>query len=453
MIRATPRHRRLLLAAALCCTPAFAADADFALAFPIEAPPGTPVFAFELPAEAYATLTTPDLTDLVVVDAQGREQPITLQRPPPPAPPVAPQVLALALPIAVPGDPTATPGGWELHVRRDAEGGLAALDLQSAEGGQTSAGAAEWLVDVGDESREGLDGLRLTPRDDADFRTLVDLRGSDDLVHWQPLQSALPLLRASGDGRRIERLDLRFPRSTHRYLALRPVPGEAPLPTVAVLEGLRRRDAEPAPLATRVLEAEAVSEDGRTFEFAAFGPVPVQQAEVRLADGDGIVDYRLEESIGDRWQTVASGTAWRLSMGGETLQAAPQPLWRSGTGRLRLHWLPSAPRPRLVVGYVPDRVIVMAQGTPPFRLLAGSAQGRRMAVTLGDPLAAVRQREGQDWQPPSATVGPAQTLAGPTALRPPADPGRWSLWAVLGLGALVVGVLAWRLLGSSPPSE
>lgn len=452
MIRATPRRRGLLLAAALSCTPAHAAEADFALAFPIEAPADEPVFAFELPAEAYATLTTSDLTDLVVVDAQGREQPITLQRRPPPAPPVAPQVLALALPIAVPGDATATPGGWELHVRRDAQGGLAALDLQSAEGGQTSAGAAEWLVDVGEESREGLDGLRLTPRDDADFRTLVDVRGSDDLVHWQPLQSALPLLRASGDGRRIERLDLRFPRSTHRYLALRPVRGEAPLPTVAVLEGLRRRDAEPAPLATRVLDANAVSDDGRTVEFPAVGPLPIQQADVKLAGRDGILEFRVEEHIGDRWQSVASGTAWRLTLGGETLEAAPVPLWHNGAGRLRLQLPQSAPPPRLVLGYAPDRVIVMAHGTPPFRMLAGSAQGRRTAVTLGDPLTALRERQGQDWQPPLATLGPAQVMAGASALSPRPDLGRWSLWAVLGTGALLVGGLAWRLLRTAPPN-
>jgi len=450
MNRHPRRARCFVLAGALVAAPAFAEAADFALAFPIDAPADAPVFAIELPAEAYATLTTSDLSDLIVVDAQGREQPISLHRPPPPAPPEAPQAFPVARPIAVPGNAAATPGGFELHVRRDADGGLAALDVQSMDDLAARAGPMEWLVDVGDASREGIDGLRLAPRDDADFRTLVDIRGSNDLVHWQDLQSALPLLRASGDGRRIERLDLRFARSTHRYLALRAVSGEMPLPAVSTMEGLRWRAAPPSPLATRVLEAEVVSEDGRILEFPPVGPLPIQQAEVRIANGDGILEYRVEEQLGDRWQAVSSGTAWRLSIGGETLQSAPLPLWRSGTGRLRLRLPQSAPPPSLVLGYAPDRVVVMANGAPPFRLLAGSAEGRRSAATLGDPLDALRQRQGPDWQPPLAALGPARPMAGAAALVPPADPGRWGLWAILALGALVVAGLAWRLLRTAP---
>ncbi|MCZ8165155.1 DUF3999 family protein [Silanimonas sp.] len=450
-----PANRSLVfaMAVAVSAVPVLASDADFALAFPIDAPADAPVFAIELPAEAYATLTTSDLADLVVVDAQGREQPISLHRPPPPAPPQAPEAFALPLPIAVPGDAASMPGALELHVRRDAEGTLSALDLRSTDVVAYGSAPAEWLIDVGAEARRGLDGLRLRPQSDADFRTLVDIRGSDDLVHWEDLQSALPVLRASSDGRRIERLDLRFARTTHRYLALRPVTGESALPIVAMLEGLRRREAEPAPLASRVLEAVAVSEDGLRVDFAPFGPLPVQQAEVRLVNGDGILEYRIEEQVGERWQTVASGTAWRLSIGGETLEAAPAPLWRSVMGPLRIQLAQPARPPSLVLGYAPDRVIVMANGTPPFRLLAGSARLRQASVGMEDTLAAIRRRQGADWQPPLAGVGAAQTLAGAAALAPPTDVGRWGLWAVLGLGALVVGGLAWRLLRAPTPAE
>jgi hypothetical protein len=453
MTRPAIRSLVFAIAAAVSAAPVLASDQDFALAFPIDAPADAPVFAFELPAEAYSTLTTQDLADLVVVDAQGREQPISLHRPPPPAPPQAPEAFALPLPIAVPGDAASMPGALELHVRRDAEGTLSVLDLRSVDGVANGSAPAEWLIDVGAEARRGLDGLRLRPQSDADFRTLVDIRGSDDLVHWEELQSALPVLRASSDGRRIERLDLRFARTTHRYLALRPVAGESALPAVVALEGLRRREAEPAPLASRVLEAVAVSEDGLSVDFARFGPLPVQQAEVRLGNGDGILEYRIEEQVGERWQTVASGKAWRLSIGGETLEAAPTPLWRSGMGPLRIQLAQPARPPSLVLGYAPDRVIVMANGTPPFRLLAGSASRRQASVGMDDTLAAIRRRQGADWQPPLAGVGAARTLAGAEALVPPTDVGRWGLWAVLGLGALIVGGLAVRLLRSAPTAD
>jgi hypothetical protein len=442
------------LAALLAVVMAPTASADegnFALAFPVTPPASEPVFAIELPAEAYATLTSADLTDLLVVDAQGREQPISLHRPPAPIAPRTPLAFPLPLPIPVPGDAWSTPGRLELHVRRDADGRLDALDLHAADGMSSTPGPTEWLIDTGKAASEGIDGLRLTPADEGDFRTLVEIRGSDDLVHWETIHSGLPLLRASEGRRRIERLDVRFASTTRRYLSLRPLSGEGELPDLSSLHGLRRLEADPLPLASVVLTPVGVSSDGLTIDYGRPGPLPVQEAEVPLGDGDGILDFRLEEQVGSRWQTLASGTAWRLSVGGDTLEAAATPLWRNGMGALRLVLGQPAPAPRLVLRYAPDRIVVLANGEPPFRLLAGSARQRHVPVTMADTLAALRQQRGVAWQPPLANLGPATILAGAEALSPPTDPGRWGLWAVLGLGALVVGVLAWRLLAGAGP--
>ncbi len=451
MIRPTLVLPGLALAAALTASPAFAAEEDFALAFPITAPAGEPVFAIELPAEAYATLTTADLADLVVVDAQGQEQPISLQRPPPPTPPKTPDAFALPLPVPVPRDASAIPGRLALHVRRNADGRLDVLDVQANDGLPSDKGSTEWLVDLGDAARQGIDGLRLTPDGEADFRTRVDVRGSNDLVTWQALDAALPVLRASSGARRIERLDLRFARTTLRYLALRPADGAPALPDLASLHALRTREAESAPLASVVLEAAGVSADGLTVDYASPGPLPAQQAEIQLPEGDGIVEFRLDERIDERWQAIASGTAWRVALDGEPLEAAPIPLWRQGIGALRLELSRAMPAPRLVLRYAPDRVIVMAQGEPPFRLLAGSATQRRQPVAMDEALAAIRQRQGEAWQPPRAAVGPGRSLAGAAALVPRADPGQRWLWAVLALGAILVAGLAGRLLSADGP--
>jgi len=453
MIRPRSALRGLALAAAIVTVPAVAADDRFALAIPINAPPESPVFAIDVPAEAYATLTSPTMADLVVVDSAGREQPFSWQRSTALRPPEAPEVLRIALPIALPGATTSTPGSLELHVRREPDGALAALDLRSTDGAASGIAAPEWLVDVGSAASGGIDGLRLTPQGVDDFRTLVDLRGSDDLVHWEPLASALPLFRASDGGRRIEKLELRFHRTSHRYLALTPGPGQAGLPPLAALEGLRSREAERAPLATYTPDAVAVSTDGRTIEFPPLGPLPVQQVDVRLPEGGGILEYRVEQRSGERWLTVASGSAWRLAIGGETLEASPVALSPNGTGPLRLQLGQAALPPRLVLGYVPDRLVVVPQGSPPYRLLAGSAQLQASPVGVDDTLAAIRRQQGEDWQPPLATLGAVEVLGGPAALVPKADWGRWVLWAVLALGALLVGGLAWRMLGSAPAGD
>ncbi|MGL6291749.1 MAG: DUF3999 family protein [Silanimonas sp.] len=440
----------LALLGALAAGAVVASDDDFAMAFPIAAPEGEPLFAIELPPQAYATLTTPDLRDLVVIDAEGREQAISLHRPPPPPPPQEPLAIRVALPIPVPGDAAATPGTLELHVHRDADGRLGAVDLRSVDALAGASTPPEWLIDVGAAAREGIDGLRLTPARPDDFRTLVDVRSSDDLVHWQTLQTALPLLRASSGGRAIERLDLRFARTTHRYLALRPSSGASALPAVSDVSALRRREAESAPLSMLILEPRGVSEDGRRIDYGRPGPLPVQQAEVRLAGGDGIVGFELEQQSGERWLPVLVGSVWRLSIGGETLGSPAVDLRLPGTGPLRVQLAQAAPPPRLVLGYHPDRVLVLASGTPPYRLLVGSLRRRHAGVAMGDTLAAIRARQGEEWQPPLATLGPAQPLAGAAALSPQADPGRIGLWLVLGLGAVVVGGLAWRLLKTAP---
>lgn len=450
--------RRFALLALLVATAASAVSADeqaFAIAFPISPPAGEPMFAIELPAEAYATLTTNDLADLVVVDAQGREQPAALLRAARPERPRVTDAFELPLPVPLPGGATSTPGRLSLHVRRDADGRLDALDLQTVDGMAAEATPAEWLIDAGDAARQGMDGLRLTTSSADDFRTRVDIHGSDDLVHWQRIGSALPVLRASATGQRIERLDVRFAPTTHRYLSVRSLPGEAALPALASLQGLREAEAGPPPLASTLLAPDRVSADGLIIDYARPGPLPVQQVEVQWTDGDGVFAFRIEEQRDGRWQPIASGTAWRLTIGGETLSAAPLPLWMNGTGPLRLVLTQPAPSPRLVLRYAPDRLVVMANGAPPFRLLAGSVGQRRTPVTLTETLDVLRQQQGEAWEPPLATLGPASVLAGATALSPSPDPGRVGLWAVLILGALAVGGLAWRLLvgGEAPPAH
>ncbi|MDQ3205054.1 MAG: DUF3999 domain-containing protein, partial [Pseudomonadota bacterium] len=50
------------------------------------------------------------------------------------------------------------------------------------------------------------------------------------------------------------------------------------------------------------------------------------------------------------------------------------------------------------------------------------------------------------WQPAQAYLGPPRVLAGPSALEAGRDWTQWLLWAVLALGAVVVGGLALSLL-------
>ena len=91
----------------------------------------------------------------------------------------------------------------------------------------------------------------------------------------------------------------------------------------------------------------------------------------------------------------------------------------------------------------------LAQGTPPYRLVAGSARAQREDAPVGQSLDAIRGVQGADWRPGAAALGTMQPLAGEAALLPAAAPRDWRawlLWALLVGGALLVAGFAASLL-------
>ena len=109
--------------------------------------------------------------------------------------------------------------------------------------------------------------------------------------------------------------------------------------------------------------------------------------------------------------------------------------------------------PVLRLGYRPEVVLFLAEGQPPFALLAGSARAARPATPLPQLIDTLRAARGKDWQPAVATLGQREELAGAAALRPgtPIDWKRWLLWALLLGGALLVAGFAASLLRKRPP--
>jgi hypothetical protein len=105
------------------------------------------------------------------------------------------------------------------------------------------------------------------------------------------------------------------------------------------------------------------------------------------------------------------------------------------------------------LGYQPASIVFLAQGTPPYVLVAGSADARTTQDAVEPMLAALRARHGAQWAPAVATLGQASPRAGSAAYTPPATPREWktlTLWGVLVLGALLVGGFAFSLLRGKP---
>jgi hypothetical protein len=154
-----------------------------------------------------------------------------------------------------------------------------------------------------------------------------------------------------------------------------------------------------------------------------------------------------------RWLTRTSFVAFRIRQGTTVVENDEIPLSPGGRAR---DWrielaTPLEHAPKLEVAYVPDRFVFLAQGTGPYRLVAGSAHARRADYPVDTALTSLRGQLGSAWQPPLAALGARQVLLGTQAMTvPAATPARdwktWLLWAVLVGAAALIGGLALSLL-------
>ena len=75
--------------------------------------------------------------------------------------------------------------------------------------------------------------------------------------------------------------------------------------------------------------------------------------------------------------------------------------------------------PALAIAYTPDRIVFLAQGGQPYRLLAGSAKAHHADAPIDVALAQWRGSNGPDWKPPLVTLGARTDAGGESALMPP----------------------------------
>jgi len=423
---------------------------EFALSFGLDAPADEPVFALELTPDVYATLQTPGLRDLVVVDANDIAQPVSVAPPERSTAEPAPLRTALATPVTVPVEAMGQPERLQLLVRG---AGGESVDLSLPASAPTAAGA-EWLVDAKAAAEAGYDALALRlPDAPDDFRTLVTVRGSNDLAAWITLADSQPLLRFASGGQTIERLTVDLGnRRYFRYLAVSPS-SPAPLPAVVGLDALLRTQAQAAPLPLLVLEPISAAAGPGEFSYPATGPLPVVAYRVRVREPNGVFPYRLVQTFDRQDRLLDEASAWQVSFGGTVLRPEFSPLrLPRGSGlQLRFDGRPDAPMVELV--YRPDRLIVVASGTPPYRLLAGSSRLRNAPVSGDAAIAAISQARGDAWSPARAAIGAAVTAGGAVALErrtAAPDAGTLTLWVVLLMGALLVAGAAWRMLRTGP---
>lgn len=447
----------MLLGAALAGVATASIDDDFAWQWPLALPDDdSGAYRVFLDASVYRAMQSRRLDDLDVANATGDTVPAALL----PAQSVASRS-GERIPLPWFPLPSSTRRGADdiaLQVERDADGSVRRVEARVAAARMSeardaeAAQAASWLVDASRIERR-IVALWLEwepPASPLDVSYRVD--GSDDLRVWRVLQAQSPLVDLARDGDRLQQRRIPVDGQA-RYLRLSPAGGSGGLQLSAV-------HAELAPVAMDTawywqdIEGRAVEDRGTThYVFELDGRFPVARADLVLP-GNQAGEWTLHSRDDASQPWVRRAGPWvffRVGGDGSGEQSAPQAL--TATVRDR-HWrLTGSARPpqppTLRLGWQPETVVFIAQGPPPYRLLAGSAEAVRAGAPVAQLLDAIRRQRGHDWQPAAATLGTAAELAGARALQPKAPPRDWTswlLWSLLVAGALLVAAFAISLL-------
>lgn len=405
-----------------------------------------------LDREIYRSASLPSLRDIDVRDAAGDAVPAALFSP---EQPLAQASRLRALPwFPLPRGQAARSRDITLISERDADGRLRRVEARVGEPGTTNADppANAWLIDASQLDAR-IVALHLDwPAQTAALDVAYRIEGSDDLRDWRTLQPRAQLLDLARDGQRL--LQRHVPiEGQAKYLRLSPLQPDAVLPLAGVSAELGATVAS-VDWQWESLRGQAMVEQGRTtYAFTLDGRFPIARADVAL-EGNAAGEWTLESRDADdaTWQHRAGPwVAFQVSAQGGQEHSAAQAL--AGIVRDRYWRLSSrAPvngNPVLRLGYRPEVMVFLAQGQPPFALVAGSARAMRADAPLPQLIEAIRARRGDDWQPATARLGASAVLAGAQALQP-APPQRdwksWLLWGLLVLGAVVVAGFAASLL-------
>ncbi|PPU67858.1 DUF3999 domain-containing protein [Xanthomonas pisi] len=393
----------------------------------------------------YRSAVDAGLGDVTVIDARGEEMPTA----PLPADAVLAATRRQRLPLfALPEGAAPANGDLQLIAERDASGAVRRLEGRFATGAPAASDAGgSWLIDAS-ALHERPRAVWLDWEGDTPVQAQLRVEGSDDLRDWRVLASDATVMALDNQAQRLQQRRIALDDGA-RYLRIVPTSGS--LPRLHAVDAEVDGVVAPAQLSWLDLQGTA-HETGVTYVVP--GRFPITQLDV----GGGLaeaVEWIVESRDADDapWQRRAGPwLAYRLGNGASPPQRLSAPVrdrqWRLVAAQGR-----SPAVPTLRAGYQPERLMFLAQGQPPYALVAGSARVHRGQAPLGSMLQALRQQRGMQWQPVQASMAAqARPLAGDAALQPAATPRDWKQWLLWGLligGALLVGGFAVSLLRKS----
>lgn len=404
-----------------------------------------------LPLDVYRHTVRADLGDLCVVNGRAEVVPFALRRPTTLL--AAPPVVA-RLPVFPLKESDSAPSA-ALRLRLRAAG--TSLEIEQPPVATTAFVAGAYLIDARGSDRP-LVALRLQWSDDTpDFSARLIVESSSDLVQWQTIATDAPVVNLHVSGEQFIRAEVALPRVTAPYLRLRWA-DKSPQVKFSGVSGVRSAaQIEVARMPVSV--AGSATEVAGEYDFDLGARLPLDQVNVRLPEPNTVIDaeFLVRDSTSTAWRPIARGRLYRLRVAhiGD-LSNAPLAIALTSARYWRVRVANTGGGvgsgvPALVGGWLPDELVFLTRGSPPFRLLYGNVAATPQAIGLSSLLAANGQLRSSGDQFLSAariSVGPPTLLGGAQRLIPPKPELKWKrliLWTVLVLGVLLLGSMAWKL--------
>ncbi len=392
-----------------------------------------------MPQDVYEWVVRDDLGDLRVFNREAEQVPYALRRPATTSAHSDWQDLPIfKLPVAA---PTST-AGTKVNIELGADGTVVAVHGGELERSERS----DYLIDLSQYDHDVAD-LELSWTETADnFISHFRVQASDDLSEWRTLTSSATLaaLETSGKQVFVNRIELNDVAA--EYFKLQQLDGAD---TIAITSVTARTRLAQAPGRNyKVLSASAV--DGG-YEFDTGGRFALDRVAVEIARSSYLVEAQLysRANATDKWWDRGRRTFYQVSINGSSVTSDPVRYASPYHRFWRVELLSEeAATPSLRIGWLPDELVFLMQGNPPFTLAYGQADISGRQWPINDLLARLETAQDFDLLP-LATLREPEILGGSTRLIAKPAPIDWQtiiLWLILVIGVAVIGALAYRVV-------
>ncbi len=430
---------------------------DFAYMADVDIEGGKPFYELEIPAIVYEDISRPDLGDLRVLNAGGQVVPHGLRM-------AAPEMTRRTETRDVPFFPLYQQAGkhiddLHINIQRNSDGEV--IDIRSSPEHKEADRLVGYLLDMR-QWKQAIDQIKLSWKlsDEVTFIHKLSISTSRDLTRWHLIASGKPLVNLSFQGHQLKEDSIRLSTGSTNYLRLL-FEDHKPGLEITGVQVLNTRSSQQQIRNWQQVGVEAGSAPG---EYAFSQPMKsrVHELRVQLPENNTVVRVQAlsRASKEQNWQYRGSALLYRLDANGVRVEkkavhvtASRDPYWiirvdQQGGGL-------GSGLPAVELSWQPQNLVFVARGQPPYRVVWGSARVKPVSTSASQILVAGGTAELAGSAGNSTLLGQARWVPGSVravnqqVLEPEREQinwRQWILWSVLILAALVLIVMAVRLM-------